>query len=182
MKHAFFLKTFAKRGKFILLFCFLFAFHSCYTFTGAALTHGEETIQIRDFINNTAYNPGLAQEFSIAIQNRFLQRTTLKGTTSNPDMLVEGEIVDYNISPTTISSPTTGADNNIIQAAQNKLSISVKVHYENKKDPNASFDKTYTDETTFDSGLDINTIETSQVPIVNDRIINKIFNDIVANW
>ena len=29
---------------------------------------------------------------------------------------------------------------------------------------------------------DINSIETSQVKIVNDRIINKIFNDIVANW
>ena len=53
---------------------------------------------------------------------------------------------------------------------------------ENKKEPEKSFDRTYTDEATFSSDLDINAIETSQVKIVNDRIINKIFNDIVANW
>jgi hypothetical protein len=50
------------------------------------------------------------------------------------------------------------------------------------KFPEANFDRTYTDEATFSSDLDINSIETSQVKIVNDRIINKIFNDIVANW
>lgn len=171
-----------KTLKSILLLLGCTSLLSCYNFTGASLTHGEETILIRDFINNTAYNPQLAQQFSMTIQNRFLQRTTLKGSSNNPDMIVEGEISDYSISPTTISSPTTGADSNILQAAQTKLTITVKVHYENKKNPNAGFDRTYTDEATFDSNLDNNAIETSQVPVVNDRIINKIFNDIVANW
>ena len=63
-----------------------------------------------------------------------------------------------------------------------KLTITVKVHYENKIQPEKNFDRTYTDEATFSSDLDINSIETSQVKIVNDRIINKIFNDIVADW
>ena len=56
------------------------------------------------------------------------------------------------------------------------------MHYENKKFPEASFDRTYTDEAVFSSDLDINAIETSQVKLVNDRIVTKIFNDIVANW
>ena len=60
--------------------------------------------------------------------------------------------------------------------------ITVKVHYENSKFPEASFDRTYSDEAVFSSDLDINAIETSQVKLVNERIINKIFNDIVANW
>ncbi len=166
----------------VLLFTCTLCLQSCYNFTGAALTHGEATIQIRDFLNNTAYNPQLAQQFSIAIQNRFLQRTTLKGTTENPDMLIEGEITDYSITPTTITTPTSGANNNIIQSAQSKLTITVKVHYENKKDPESSFDRSFSDEVTFDSGMDINQIESTQVPVVNDRIINKIFNDIVAKW
>ena len=100
----------------------------------------------------------------------------------NADIIIEGEIVDYNPSiPTAISNPIN-TDGGSIQAAQNKLVITVKVHYENKKFPEANFDRTYTDEATFSSDLDINSIETSQVKIVNDRIINKIFNDIVANW
>jgi len=56
------------------------------------------------------------------------------------------------------------------------------VHYENKVRPDASFDRTYTDEAAFNSNLSQNDIETSQVKIVTERIINKIFNDIVANW
>jgi hypothetical protein len=139
-------------------------------------------VQINEFINNAPLvNPTLAQQFSTDIQNRFLQRTTLKGTKENPDMLIEGEITDYSISPTTISSNVNAPGGNI-QAAQNKLTISVKVHYENKIEPDKSFDRIFSDEAVFSSDLDINAIEASQVKLVNERIINKIFNDIVANW
>ena len=126
-------------------------------------------------------NANLAQQFSTDIQNRFLQRTTLKGASENPDILIEGEITDYSITPTTISS-AVNAPGGTIQAAQNKLTITVKLHYENKIEPDKSFDRTYSDEAVFSSDMDINSIETSQVKVVNERIINKIFNDTVANW
>lgn len=158
-------------------------FHQCYSFTGSSLTD-EKTVQINEFPNNAALvNPTLSQQFSTDIQNRFLQRTTLKGTKSNPDILIEGEISDYGFSPTTISSNTTqNPSGGIVQQAQSKLTISVKVHYENKIHPDSSFDRTYTDEAVFNSDLTQSQIEASQVKLVTDRIINKIFNDIVANW
>lgn len=166
---------------FLLGSFYLALLSSCYTFTGNSLNHEEKTILIKTFPNNSALvNPTLSQDFTTLLQNRFL-RTSLKGATENPDILVEGEITDYSITPTAISNPVT-TDGGNIQAAQNKLTITVKVHYENKKFPEANFDRTYMDETTFSSDLDINAIEASQVRIVNDRIINKIFNDIVANW
>ena len=62
------------------------------------------------------------------------------------------------------------------------MSITVKVHYENKFEPKKNFDRTYTDESTYSSDLDINQIEQSQIKIVTDRILNKIFNDIIADW
>ena len=164
------------------LFSLFLLFTSCYSFTGSSLSPETKTIEIKDFPNNAPLmNASLSQEFSIAIQNRFLQRTTLKGSKENPDILIEGEITDYSITPTTISSSVNAPGGNI-QAAQNKLTIVVKVHYENKIEPDKSFDRTYSDEAVFSSDLDINTIETSQVKVVNERIINKIFNDIVANW
>ena len=159
------------------------ALHSCYSFTGSSLSPETQTILVRDFPNNAALvNPNLSQQFSTDIQNRFLQRTTLKGTKDNPDILIEGEITDYSIAPTAISSPVTTGNGNLLQAAQNKLTITVKVHYENKKEPEKSFDRTYTDESSFSSSLDFTSIEAAQVKIVNERIINKIFNDIVAHW
>lgn len=165
-----------------ILFSFLFFLTNCYSFTGSSLSPETKTIQIKDFPNNAPLmNPNLSQQFSTDIQNRFLQRTGLKGTTEVPDILIEGEITDYSITPTTISS-AVNAPGGTIQAAQNKLTITVKVHYENKIEPDKSFDRPYSDEAVFSSDLDINTIEASQVKLVNERIINKIFNDIVANW
>ena len=154
-----------------------------YNFKGNTLNENIKTIQIKDFINNSALmNPTLAQQFTVDINNRFLQRSTLKGTTENPHILIEGEITDYTISPTTISSPVGTNTGGQIQAAQNKLTITVKVHYENAIEPEKGFDRTYSDESVFSSDLDLNQIEASQVKIVNERIINKIFNDIIADW
>lgn len=157
--------------------------HSCYSFTGSSLTEDYKTIQINEFVNNAPLvNPTLAQQFNMDIQKRFLQRTTLKGTTENPHILIEGEIIDYIISPTTISAPTTGNTGAIIQAAQNKLTITVKVRYENSIQPEKSFERNYSDEVVFSSDMDQAQIESGQVKLVNERIINKIFNDIVADW
>lgn len=159
-----------------------FIISSCYSFTGSSLSPETKTIKINPFINNSPLsNATLAQQFTIDLQNRFLQRTTLKGANENPDILLEGEITGYAISPTTISAPTSAAGG-VIQAAQNKLTITVKVRYENKVEPDKSFDKTFSDEATFSSSLSTLEIENTQVRLVNERIINKIFNDIVANW
>ena len=173
------------RNIFIILIS-AFTMVSCsYSFTGSSLHKDIKTIQINEFVDNSALkNPMLAQQFSTDVQNRFLQRTTLKGTKESPDILVEGEIVDYNpSSPATVSSNTmTTASGGLIQTSQNKMTISVKVHYENKYEPQKNFDRTYTDEAVFSSDLDINAIESSQIKIVTERIINKIFNDIIADW
>lgn len=170
-----------QKMKFLLWsFCLLFLV-SCYTFVNNNLDARVKTVQIKTFPNNAALvNATLSQDFTTLLQNRFL-KTNLKGAIENPDLLIEGEITDYSITPTAISNPIT-TDGVSVQAAQNKLTITVKVHYENKIQPEKNFDRTYTDEATFSSDLDINSIETSQVKIVNDRIINKIFNDIVADW
>lgn len=169
--------------KMIIGLVILTLFSQCYSFTGSSLTD-EKTVQINEFPNNAPLvNPALAQQFSTDIQNRFLQRTTLKGTKENPDILIEGEITDYTITPTTISSTTQQTSaGGVIQESQNKLTITVKVHYENKLHPDVSFDRTYSDEAVFNSSLSQSDIEASQVKIATDRIINKIFNDIVANW
>ncbi|MGX9986378.1 LPS assembly lipoprotein LptE [Soonwooa purpurea] len=171
---------------FFSLFAVFLMMQSCYSFTGSSLSPETQTILIRSFPNNAANNnPNLSQDFTVAIQNRFLQRTTLKGAVEKPDILIEGEIIDYNITPTTISSPIeSSSTGNMIQAAQNKLTMTVKVHYENHVvgEEKKSFDRTYTDEVTFNSDMDLMTIESSQVKIVTDRIITKIFNDIVADW
>ena len=69
---------------------------SCYSFTGSSLSPETKTILIKNFPNNAALvNSDLSQDFTMALQNMFLQRTSLKGTSENPDILIEGYISDY---------------------------------------------------------------------------------------
>lgn len=173
-----------KKVLLLLPFFCLFTLSSCYSFTGSSLSPETKTIQIKEFINNAnLVNPTMAQQFTIDMNNRFLQRTTLKGTIEKPDILIEGEIIDYVPSaPASVSSNSIQGEGGIIQTSQNKMTITVKIHYENRVEPDKSFDRTYSDESVFSSDLDINQIENSQIKIVTERIINKIFNDIVANW
>lgn len=179
-------KRVLKFGSFKILsvFCSLMVLVSCYSFTGSSLSPETKTIMIKEFVNNASLvNPTLAQQFTIDMNNRFLQRTHLRGIVENPDILIEGEIVNYIPStPASVSSNAVQGVGGSIQTSQNKTVISVRVHYENKVEPEKNFDRTYTDESVFSSDLDINGIESSQVKIVTERIINKIFNDIVANW
>ena len=66
-------KNFKIFGVLFLGFFSLAFLSSCYSFTGNSLNHDEKTIQIKNFPNNAALvNPNLSQEFSIALQNRFL--------------------------------------------------------------------------------------------------------------
>lgn len=169
---------------FFLTFYLSIILSSCYSFTGSSLDV-EKTFQVNEFPNNAPMvNPMLSQQFSTDLQNRFAQRTTLKGTKENPDILIEGEITDYYFAPTTISSNTTSSSMGTIQQAQTKLVMSVRVVYENKTEENKekSFTRTYTDEAVFNSNLSQSEIENSQVKVVTERIINKIFNDIAVNW
>jgi len=112
------MKELSKGFKVSFVVALLLWLGSCYSFSGSSLSPETKTINIREFPNNAPLmNPTLSQEFSIALQNRFLQRTSLKGTKTDPDILLEGEITDYSITPTTISS-SVNAPGGTIQAAE----------------------------------------------------------------
>ena len=91
-----------QKMKFLLWsFCLLFLV-SCYTFVNNNLDARVKTVQIKTFPNNAALvNATLSQDFTTLLQNRFL-KTNLKGAIENPDLLIEGEITDYSITPTAI--------------------------------------------------------------------------------
>ncbi len=146
---------------------------ACYTFSGSSLSPDIKTCMISNFPNySSLQNPNLSQDFTIALQDRFTQRTKLALQDLPSDINIEGEITDYRI-----TSENTSSDN---IRAQNRLTITVKVRYENQIDSNKSFDKSFTD---FDN-FDANDVQPSDqvVEDVYTRIIDQIFNAIVADW
>ena len=170
------------KNNILRLICGLTAvlFSSCYTFTGSSLDPSIKTMNISTFPNYaTLQNINLSMDFTTALQNRFHQRTKLVQTTLNPDINIEGEITNYAISPIDVQAPATGGAD---VAARNRLTITIKVRYDNQMQPEKSFEKTYSDYADYDATQMLSSVEDNLCKDINQRIIDQIFNDIVADW
>ena len=116
----------------------------------------------------------MSQKFTDALQDQFIQQTSLNLTQSNGDLQFEGYISDYQITPISISSND--------QANQNRLSIKVFVRFNNLIENDKSFEKSFNRFADFDSNIEISNIEEDLMDEIIIELINDIFNTAVVNW
>ena len=167
-------------SKYLLFFFFLYVMGvSCtvsYKFNGASIDYSKiKSISISDFPNMAELvYPPLSQEFSEALRDIYTHHTQLKVLQQGGDLHLEGEIVDYQLTPMSISADT--------YAAETKLTISIKVRYTNSKNPSDDFEKTYSAYQTFDSSKMLTDVEEELVKEIITEITENIYNDTVAKW
>lgn len=156
---------------------FLAMFQSCwkYSFTGLGDIKAE-TFQVNYFQNNAPLiEPGLERDFKIALEELVLNQTSLDLVKSNGDIVYEGEIVEYRISPTTATANNT--------AAQNRLTIGVKVHFYNKNDPDSEFDQRFSFFYDYPGSTQlVGSTKTAAHEEIFERITQDIINQSLANW
>ena len=146
-----------------------------YSFTGGS-TGDAETIQVDFFPNNAPLvEPSVSQKFTQALQDLFLRQTNLKLTDSGGDLHFEGEIIDYKIIPITATADQA--------AAQNRLSVTVRVRFYNRLIEDDNFEKNFS----FFYDYDANTQLTGGIledalDEIFERITQDIFNASVAKW
>ncbi|MFH6768763.1 LptE family protein [Gaetbulibacter aquiaggeris] len=167
-----------KTTHYIVLFLTSIILLSCgaYSFTGASVGPNTKTFQVNYFQNNAILvEPGLDLQFTNALIDLLQNQTNLTLVKSNGDLVYEGEITQYRISPTTATSSNT--------AAQNRLTIGVKVHFMDKHDEEAEFDKSFS--FYFDyagSSQLIGGVKDAAVSEIFERITQDIFNASLAKW
>jgi hypothetical protein len=163
--------------KYSLLILILTTTQSCwkYSFTGVSDLKAE-TFQVNYFQNNSVLiEPGLDRDFTIALQNLLTNQTSLGLVTSNGDLVYEGEITEYRISPTTATS-----DN---KAAQNRLTITVQVRFYDKNDPEGELDKRFSFFYDYPGSSQlVGSQKTTAHEEIFERITQDIFNATLAKW
>ncbi len=166
-----------KKTVLILIIPFMLIWQSCgiYSFTGASIPAGAESVTIDYFPNKAPLvNPSLSQILTDALKDRFQSQTSLKLTDTGGDLYFEGTIVDYNTRPIAIQ----GND----EAAQNRLTIQVKVSYINRFDESANFETTFSRYADYDSNRSLATVENQLISEIVDLLVDDIFNKSVVNW
>ncbi len=147
-----------------------------YRFNGASIDYSKtQSISIADFPNNAAMvNPNLSNNLSEGIRDIYSRQTRLQILRRGGDMELEGEIVDYALTPMAIS-----ADN---LSAETKLTITIKVRFTNNKAPEESFEKTYSAYQTFDSSRLLTDVQDELCATMITELAESIYNDTVAKW
>ncbi len=163
--------------KYFILICFSFVLGcGTYSFTGISISPETKTFQVNYFQNTSALiEPGIDRDFTITLQDLILNQTNLGLVKSNGDILYEGEIVEYRISPTTSTSRNT--------AAQNRLTIGVNVRFVNKNDEEADFEKRFSFFFDFEGSAQlIGSQKTTAIEEIFKRITQDVVNASLANW
>lgn len=175
-----------KRFLYIPILWLITACTASFNFTGGALNTDLETIGIAQFINEAPIIvPALAQDFTEALQDRFLSQSRLSLASGPADINISGVITGYAVDPvafTGISSASTTSSNSQPRTAQNRLKISIRVKYENNVEPNESWEQTFSSFSDFDATLDFTAEEQRLIEEVIEQLTQDIFNKSLGKW
>jgi hypothetical protein len=163
--------------KYIALFLVTLTFTSCgfYNFTGAKKIDAK-TFQVNYFQNNAPLvQPGIERTFTLKLQDIIQNQTNLNLTNTNGDLLYEGEITGYSITPMAATADQ--------KAAQNRLTITINVRYTNRNKEEDNFQKAFSfyydypgDQQLVGASL------SSALDVIFERITQDIFNESLAKW
>ena len=147
-----------------------------YSFTGASISTKTKSFQVNYFQNNsTLVEPGIDRDFTNKLIDLMINQTSLELVKSNGDLIFEGEIVEYRISPTTVTANNT--------AAQNRLTIGINVRFFDKNDSESDFEKRFSFYYDYPGNSQlIGSQKETAVDEIFERITQDIFNEALAKW
>jgi hypothetical protein len=158
-----------------LYICFFLSSCKIYSFSGTTLSSDLKTITIQNFVMNTAGGPAnLTLTFTEKLKEYYQRNTSLKLKPSNADLLLEGSVVGYELTPVSATSSD--------KAALNRLTIRVEVRFVNTQDDEQSFEKEFSFYQDFPQEQNLSQVEGSLVPKIIDQLVLNIFTDTAAQW
>ena len=146
-----------------------------YNFTGAKPVDAK-TFQVNYFQNNAELiEPGIERTFTLELQDIIQNQTNLNLVSQSGELLYEGEIVEYRITPMTATADQ--------RAAQNRLTIAVNVRFVNKNKEDDNFEKRFSFYYDFDANQQlVGSQLSSALDVIFERITQDVFNESLAKW
>ncbi len=147
-----------------------------YRFNGASINYDKvKTLTVNTFENRALYQYGpLASVFNNKLQDAYARQTKLKFVRQGGDLELSGEIVSYDVFNKSVSADGT--------SAQVELRLTINVRFVNNTDHNEDFEQKFTTSQTYDSTLQLTSVQDNLIDEMTEEIVDQIFNATVANW
>lgn len=147
-----------------------------YSFSGTSIQPDVNTITINYFeYKAQKVNPSLSNDLTEAIKTQFRKMTRLEQVEMDGDLEIIGEVTGYDVR----ASAVTAGD----VAAMNRLTVTVKVDFQNRKHPEDDFSgKSFSAYADYESTNSLDSVESGLCQEIIDKIVEDIFNATVAQW
>ncbi len=147
-----------------------------YSFSGIAIGPEIKTFEVRPFTNEAAIIiPSLDRQLTTELQDYILNQTNLDLTTKNGDIVYEGEIINYYIAPNTATADQT--------AAENRLTIVVRMRYIDTKDENNDIEKNFSFFFDYSGTAQLTgSLEEEAYDVIIERLTQDMVTETLARW
>lgn len=147
-----------------------------YKLNGAAIDYTVyKTIQVSNFpIRAALVYPPLQQTFENGLLDYIAKNTRLQTSDSRGDLILEGEITGYSLSPQAVNQDA--------YASQTRLTITVKVRYTDTKNDKNDIDQSFSAYRDFDSSVMLEEVQDELCQEITEDLVIQIFNATLGNW
>ena len=147
-----------------------------YGFSGSSIDYAvTKTIRISDFPNQAALvYPPLSQSFAEGLRDKYVRQTKLQLVQANGDIELEGEIVGYDVAPMAIKEDA--------YSSMTKLTMTVRVRFSNRANPDKDFEQNFSAFREFDSNRMLQDVQETLNEELTKEIAELIYNATVADW
>jgi len=147
-----------------------------YSFSGTSIQPDVKTVTIGYFeYKALRVNPTLSNDLTEALKDKFRKMTRLEQVDMDGDIEITGEVTGYDVRAMAVTADEV--------AAQNRLTVTVKISFMNRRYPEDDFsDKSFSAYEDYDSTQSLDAVEATLCETIIDKICEDIFNATVANW
>lgn len=152
--------------------------HSCgiYSFTGTSIQADVKTVTINYFeYKALKVNPTLSNSLTVSLKDKFRKMTRLEQVDMDGDLEITGSVTGYDVRAMAVTANEV--------AAQNRLTVTVRIDFANRKYPEDDFQgKSFSAYADYDSTQSLDAVESTLCDEIIEKLCEDIFNATVANW
>ena len=119
-------------------------------------------------------NPSLSNDFTEALKEKFRKLTRLEEVDVDGDLELVCTITGYDVKATAVTANE--------MASQNRLTVTVKIEFSNKKYPEDDVSNNFSAYEDFDATLSLDAVESGLCETIIEKLVEDIFNATVAQW
>ncbi|MBR4735648.1 MAG: LptE family protein [Bacteroidales bacterium] len=146
-----------------------------YSFSGTSIQPDVKSITI-PYVEYTALrvNPSLSNDLTEALKEKYRKLTRLEEVDLDGDLELVCTVTGYDVKATAVTANE--------MASQNRLTVTVKVEFSNKKYPEDDVSNNFSAYEDFDATLSLDAVEAGLCETIVEKLVEDIFNATVAQW